>query len=292
MFEDQCSSAGSESCWGETESIGDDEAVEYGVLSLLSSIDQGALAHPVDTIDDFETCLPSPHVFRIEAASAAPRKRLSIRMGRESQATTVVGVESSDRHPASPVDPLGSANPEVIVERIGSQVVANTMGRVAMLATNVDDDLPATVAAFNGSHRNEHAPAEVFLADGDTESAMSEDVSAHYAEHNVIPEDVWGPFSSVGSDEDFEESIVGEQELPSAVHDSEETFEVGDPPRNAVLQAAFRSVDEVDVCCQFRQRASVMKSVSRFLKGSFCKVLKVALNEIVRNRGEVDLERA
>ena len=101
--EDQCSSAGSESCWGETESVGDEEVVEWGVLALPSSINQGAFAHPVDT-DDFEDCLPSPHVGRMGAArceSAAPRKRLRIRMGRESQATTIVGVESSDRHPAS-----------------------------------------------------------------------------------------------------------------------------------------------------------------------------------------------
>ena len=205
--------------------------------------------------------------------------RLRIRLGRESQATTVVGVESSDHHVASSIDPLGSASQEVRVERIGSQVVANTMGRVAMVATTVDDDLPTTVAAFSGSLRD--APVEVFLADGDTE----EDMPAHNAEHNVIQE---GP---VSSDEDFEESMVGDQELPSVVHDSEETFEVGDPPRTAVLQAAFRWMDEVDVCHQFRQRAAVMKSVPRFLKGSFCKALKVALNEIVRNRGEAELER-
>ena len=111
----------------------------------------------------------------------------------------------------------------------------------------------------------------------------TEDV--HHAKHNVIQEE------PVSSDEDFEESIAGEEELPSAMHDSEELFEVGDPPPIAVLQAAFRSMDEVDVCHQFRQRAAVMKSVPRFLKGSFCKVLKVALNEIVRNRGEAELER-
>ena len=38
LDEDQCSSAGSESCWGETESIGDDEVVEWGTLPLPSSI--------------------------------------------------------------------------------------------------------------------------------------------------------------------------------------------------------------------------------------------------------------
>ena len=82
------------------------------------------------------------------------------------------------------------------------------------------------------------------------------------------------------------------KELPSTVHDDEETFE--DPPRIAVLQAAFRSVDEVDVSHQFQQRAAVMRSVPRFVKDSFynfCEALKAALNEIVRNRGEADLER-
>ena len=109
-------------------------------------------------------------------------------MGRESQATTVVGVESSDHHLASPF----GTSPEVRVERIGSQVVANTMGRVAMLASNVDD----------GSLRD--APVEVFMADGDTESARSEDVAAHHAEHDVIQE---GPVSSDSeSDQEISDS--------------------------------------------------------------------------------------
>ena len=75
-------------------------------------------------------------------------------MGRESQATTIVGVESSDCHPASRVDALGCSSPEVRVERIGSQVVANTMGRVAMLGADVDNDLPTTVPAFSGLNGN------------------------------------------------------------------------------------------------------------------------------------------
>ena len=58
LDEDQCSSAGSESCWGETESIG--EVVEWGTLPLPSSINQ-ALAHPSDIANDFHVCLPSPH---------------------------------------------------------------------------------------------------------------------------------------------------------------------------------------------------------------------------------------
>ena len=46
---DECSSAGSESCWCETEDIGDDEVVAWGALPFLSSIAQAVLApHVVD----------------------------------------------------------------------------------------------------------------------------------------------------------------------------------------------------------------------------------------------------
>ena len=66
-----------------TESLGDNEVAEWGSLPLFSSIDQGASAHPaVHTLAGVARC-----------ESAAPRKRLRIRMGRESQATTVVGVD-------------------------------------------------------------------------------------------------------------------------------------------------------------------------------------------------------
>ena len=72
LDEDQCSSAGSESCWGETESIGDDEDVEWGTLPL-PSIDQGAVAHPADTVDDFQVCLPSPPLAGWEPPGARVR---------------------------------------------------------------------------------------------------------------------------------------------------------------------------------------------------------------------------
>ena len=35
---DECSSAGSESCWGETEDIGDDEVVEWGTLPFAQVV--------------------------------------------------------------------------------------------------------------------------------------------------------------------------------------------------------------------------------------------------------------
>ena len=153
-----------------------------------------------------------------------------------------------------------AAPPSSVVRMVGSQVVANTMGRAAMLATNVDDDLPTTVAVFNGSFRDEHAPAEVFLADGDTESAMSEGVPAHHAEHQCDPGGRWGPVSS---------RLLGSRSC------HQPCMTVKKHSRWAVLQAAFRSIEEVDVLPPFSQRAAVMRSVPRFLKCSFCKVSKV-----------------
>ena len=54
----------------------------------------------------------------------------------------------------------------------------------------------------------------------------------------IVPSTMLGTVSSVGSDEDFEDSIPVEQELPSAVHDSEETFEV--PDRIAVFASCIQ----------------------------------------------------
>ena len=98
--------------------------------------------------------------------SSAPRKRLlRIPMGRESQATTVVGVVSSE--PA-----CHSFSPEMVVERAGSQAVGLTMGRFAVLATEVDDDVPATQSVQTSKV---HEPEEVYLADGDTDTIISEE---------------------------------------------------------------------------------------------------------------------
>ena len=41
------------------------------------------------------------------------------------------------------------------------------------------------------------------------------------------------------------------------------------PPREAIIRAAIRSMDEVDPRAWFAQRAAVTKSVPRFLRGPF-----------------------
>ena len=51
-------------------------------------------------------------------------------------------------------------------------------------------------------------------------------------------------------------------------------------PRAASLRRAFASLDEVDPCAQFQQRAAVMWSVPKFLVGMFRNALKIALKRL------------
>ena len=114
------------------------------------------------------------------------------------------------------------------------------------------------------------------MADGDTESARSEDVPADHAEHNVIQE---GPVSS-DSESDQEISEAGDEEPPSI---EEVAVEVGD-----VRAAALRA--EVDLRDIFQRRGSVMKFVPRFLRGPFKNALKVAM-EAALQEDEFSQER-
>ena len=96
------------------------------------------------------------------------------------------------------------------------------------------------------------------------------------------------PLDSPGSEVEFEESIAGE-EVTTPV--SEEEFPDVPDVRAAVLRAAFKTLDDVDPCHQFRQRAAVMKSVPKIFQGLFRNALKVALKEIIEGAGEVEQER-
>ena len=52
----QCSSAGSESCWGEMEDIGDDDAVEWGALPHPTPWAHAVFAHHVVECDRVSHC--------------------------------------------------------------------------------------------------------------------------------------------------------------------------------------------------------------------------------------------
>ena len=68
---DECSSAGSESCWGEMEDIGDDEVVEWGTLPFAQAV-------------------PAPHVFDCDrVAHRVEHQGSQGRLIRHSQLETV-----------------------------------------------------------------------------------------------------------------------------------------------------------------------------------------------------------
>ena len=81
---------------------------------------------------------PEPHV-----GFSAPRKKLRLRQVRESQASTVVAVESSEPSlcpvPRMP-SMVDSVSPQVQVEPAGSQVAGFAMGRFAVFAAEAEDD--------------------------------------------------------------------------------------------------------------------------------------------------------
>ena len=109
-------------------------------------------AAPQSTVDDSDVGVPDafvgtpsmlvscpePHV-----GFSAPRKKLRIRQVRESQASRVVAVESSEPSlypvPRMPNN-VDSVSPQVQVEPAGSQVVGFAMGRFAAFAAEAEDD--------------------------------------------------------------------------------------------------------------------------------------------------------
>ena len=76
------------------------------------------------------------------------------------------------------------------------------------------------------------------------------------------------------------ESVVSEAGPQDPVAEtSEEPEVVANLSRNVVLRMALVTLDEVDPCAVFRQRAVVMKSVPHIVRGPFRNALKLALEE-------------
>ena len=63
------------------------------------------------------------------------------------------------------------------------------------------------------------------------------------------------------------------------------------PPRPDVLREAWLTLDEIDVCRIFNQRAAVMKSVPHCLKGPFRTALKLAFEQILETEDQHQQER-
>ena len=213
----------------------------------------------------------------VTSNSSAPRKRLRIRMGRASQATAIVGVESSQ-----------SSSPEVVVEPAGSQAVGLSLGRFAVLAAEVDDDVSATVVAPSVQAVEVNEPEEVSIAD--TVISESPDLN--------VWENLERPFPARERDDDDVErmsTVSGSEEEPmpadgiSVVSGEEEPTAPTEPElvvselrdTSAVIRDAFRRLDDVDVEDIFRKRGFVMKSIPFCLRGLYRVALRVALTESV-----------
>ena len=75
-----------------------------------------------------------------------------------------------------------------------------------------------------------------------------------------------------------EESEMGEDVVLATVEEAELHMT---HPTAPTMRAAFESLDHIQPCDHFRLRASVMKSVPKFLRGPFKNALKVALEAAI-----------
>ena len=105
----------------------------------------------------------------------------------------------------------------------------------------------------------------------------------------ITPQDVPDQWDQDTDDSDTD-SVAG------SVRQEDTVSVVDDPadiamPRAPTLRHAFRNMDDVDVERIFSLRASVMRSVPRFLHGPFRKAMKMVLEEIMASVEDVRVTR-
>ena len=116
-----------------------------------------------------------------------------------------------------------------------------------------------SVAAEESQHMLHDGPQTAVPTQGDSDTETQDsrrsivdvpefDLTRGDSDEELIPVD------SPGSEVEFEESIAGEEEAAPV---SEEEFPDVLDVRAAEMRAAFRTLDDVDPCHQFRQRAAV-----------------------------------
>ena len=177
------------------------------------------------------------------------------------------GVESSDTevHEAPGDMPLGVAT------AVQAQPRGLHCGRFAVLAEDTDNGAAPTMS-------QEPRPARRLVLVGGRSGREGVEFRRDPSVHADADTERWPQQDAEGSEGEVEDSVAGDEEVH--IEDEEEEREVvGGLPRGVSLRMALASLDEVDPRIVFRQRASVMRSVPKFLEGPFRNALKLALEE-------------
>ena len=268
---------------------------------------------------DDETPMEVERQAAAQGRGRAARKRLRL-----SQVTTV---------PASVVDALEedlcgdgaserTATPggRVLVEPCGSQV-HHSVSRHAVLALNVEEDLPTTVPATSGQVRAVHEEGRCNSpvnrsthVDSSTDRRVNTtlfDMTA--ADTEIDAEEpaphVWPArrrFHSraaarnearmSGSDtETLGSDVRGGVSEGDSVEEEEPEPSLTQPvriaPRRLDISHGLQSLDGVDLKTMFSRRGVVMKSVPKFLQGAWRAALRIALEEVSTGRQVGDIVR-
>ena len=109
------------------------------------------------------------------------------------------------------------------------------------------------------------------------ENVLDENIHARANVHNEHAVPVQNGFDDVGLSNT--ESVVSEAGPLDPVAETPEPEVVANLSRDIVLRMALVTLDEVDPCAVFRQRAAVMKSIPHIVRGPFRNALKLALEE-------------
>ena len=131
--------------------------------------------------------------------------------------------------------------------------------------------IPSTVPVSEGSLRRMWGGVEVFpLTNGSANSPLHESLHSER-----VPRTESEDTETVDSRGESESYVDASRVV---ILDAVEDVEVDIPgPRGVIFREALSSLDGVDPRVNFEKRASVMKSIHKFLRGPFKNTLKLAL---------------
>ena len=282
--DDECSSARSESCWGEMEDIGDDEVPEWGVTYPLSRAEpQGG---------------PSRHSQReTVAASSLPDGVDSAHTVGDVEGVVVTNVEACDRW-AFPVDAAHTRRTKRL--RIEDSGGNSDLGEDAEpeVGSGVLDELQRDLEGLEVFPMTDDAEVEVAPVPRRRQSRRLVLVS-----HRARSPEFEGSTPRHGSGTRDDEARDDEARQPSESDDTvslpdgsvvsgaEEYIAPSEPdPTVAVaegltppIRAALARLDEVDLETEFQRRGAVMKTVPHFLRGPYRSAMRLAMGEALQD---------